>query len=61
MTQFLKDLMKEGLLTGMIAIDLQKAFDTFDHEILLSKMPLLGFSNNTTEWFRSYYQIGFSM
>ena len=44
----------EGLLTGMITIDLQKAFDTTDHEILLSKMPLLGFSNNTVEWFRSY-------
>ena len=38
----------------MIAIDLQKAFDTIDHEILLSKRPLLGFSNNTIEWFRSY-------
>ena len=44
----------EGLLTGMISIDLQKAFDTIDHEILLSKMPLLGFSNNTIECFRSY-------
>ena len=44
----------EGLLTGMVAIDLQKAFDTIDHEILLSKMPLLGFSNNAIEWFRSY-------
>ena len=44
----------EGLLTGMITIDLQKAFDTIDHEILLSKMPLLGFSNNTIEWFHSY-------
>ena len=44
----------EGLLTGMIAIDLQKAFDTIDHEFLLSKMPLLGFCNNTIEWFRSY-------
>ena len=44
----------EGLLTGMIAIDLQKAFDKIDHEILLSKMPLLGFSNNTIEWYLSY-------
>ena len=39
----------EGLLTGMIAIDLQKAFDAIDHEFLLSRMPLLGFYNNTIE------------
>ena len=38
----------------MILIDLQKAFDTIDHEILLEKMPLLGFSNNVIEWFKSY-------
>ena len=31
-----------GLLTGVISIDLQKAFDTIDHNILLLKMPSLG-------------------
>ena len=33
-----------GLLTGVILIDLQKAFDTIDHRILLLKTPSLGFS-----------------
>ena len=43
-----------GLLTGMILIDLQKTFDTIDHYILLQKLPLLGFSNEVIDWFRSY-------
>ena len=43
-----------GLLTGMILIDLQKAFDTIDHKILLDKMPLFGFSPPTIQWFESY-------
>ena len=38
----------------MVEIDFQKAFDKIDHEILPPKMPLLGFSNNAIEWFRSY-------
>ena len=35
---------EEGLLTGMVLIDLQKAFDTIDHSILLEKMRCLGFA-----------------
>ena len=43
-----------GLYTGMILIDLQKAFDTIDHKILLEKMTYIGFTNKTIDWFRSY-------
>ena len=40
----------------MILIDLQKAFDTIDHDILIKKMNYLGFSLTTIAWFRSYLE-----
>ena len=44
----------EGLLTGMILIDLQKAFDTIDHQILLRKLKAIKFSESTIKWFKLY-------
>ena len=44
----------KGLFTGMILIDLQKAFDTINHEILLGKLHAIGFSEKTVAWFKSY-------
>ena len=40
---------EQGWMTGMILIDLQKAFDTIDHHILLEKNSSLGLfrTNNT--------------
>ena len=45
---------EKGLLTEMILINLQKPFDTIDHDILLEKMTRLEFSDSTISWFRSY-------
>ena len=45
---------EEGLLTGMVLIDLQKAFDAIDHSILLEKMSCLGFAGKTIAWYTSY-------
>ena len=38
----------------MILIDLQKAFDAIDHDILLQKLYAIGFSKHSVNWFRSY-------
>ena len=43
----------DGLVTGMILIDLQKAFDTINHDILLKKLSIIGFSDHTVKWFQS--------
>ena len=43
-----------GLLTGMVLIDLQNAFDTLDQNILIKKMPFLGFTDEIFKWYTSY-------
>ena len=45
---------EKGSLTGMILIDLQKAFDTIDHKILIEIMSSLGFAESTIRWYKSY-------
>ena len=43
-----------GLLTGMILIDLEKAFDTINHEILFKKLKAMGFIKGCITWFKSH-------
>ena len=38
----------------MILIDIQKAFDMVNHNILLKKMELIGFAEDTTKCFKYY-------
>ena len=46
--------MNSGKMTGVAFVDLRKAFDTVNHEILLKKLYDIGATDGTVKWFRSY-------
>ena len=52
LTDYIRGEMAGGNMVGMVLIDLQKAFDTVDHTILLDKLRAMGVSS--TAWFESY-------
>ena len=41
-------------LTGMLLLDIAKAFNCIDHGILFAKMLSAGFDASVVQWFRSY-------
>ena len=43
-----------GNVNAVVFLDLKKAFDTVDQDILLSKMNLDGIQGIALDWFRSY-------
>ena len=46
--------MEKGKFCGVVFLDLRKAFDTVDHEILVTKLSKLGINQSTLQWFQSY-------
>lgn len=46
--------MESGNLTGAVFLDLAKAFDTVDHNLLIKKMSSFGLTNKSINWFKSY-------
>ena len=46
--------MDKGQYTAMIFVDLKKAFDTVNHEILLKKLEKYGVIGSENAWFASY-------
>ena len=47
----------DGLVTGMILIDLQKVFDMINYDILLKKLTIMVFLITLLNGFNFIYQI----
>ena len=54
MTNTLLENIDKGLLTGLIFLDLSKAFGTLDCSIILDKLTSLGMNRSSVQRFRSY-------
>ena len=52
LTDHIRNQSAEGLYTGMIMLDLQKAFDIVDHDVLCRKLKAMGVES--VDWFRLY-------
>ncbi len=54
LTDFIRRQIDEGKMCGMVLLELQKAFDTVNHSILLDKLSVMGLSSKVIAWFNYY-------
>ena len=55
LTDYVKCEMGTGKLVGMALLDLRKAFDTVNLDIMIEKLRAFGIGS--TDWFRSYLSV----
>ena len=53
-TESIRAALDQGKMAGGVFVDLQKAFDTVNHEILIYKLNYYGIRGKINDWFRSY-------
>ncbi len=53
-TDYLQENADRGNGTGMLFLDLKKAFDTVDHDLLIEKLRKYGVAPSSLAWFRNY-------
>jgi hypothetical protein len=41
-------------VVGLLFVDISKAFDSLNHQVLLGKLDLLGLNYQSLRWFKSY-------
>ena len=55
-TEEIKKNLNQKMFSCGVFVDLEKAFDTVNHKILLRKLKYYGLRNNSLSWFASYLQ-----
>jgi len=54
LTENIKQYLDKGNVAGAVFLDLKKAFDTVNHNILISKLSKFNLSKKSLSWFESY-------
>ena len=54
LTEDIYDTIDDSEITLLVLLDFSKAFDTVNHRLLLAKLNILGFQEDTCKWILSY-------